>query len=68
MFDNRTGLVPDLAGERSRQVPAGRRDGSYVRALITCAHGPAVSVYVKFQDGRAYVVGVERNFGADNRG
>jgi hypothetical protein len=67
VFDNRTGLLTDLTGEHSRQVPAGRPDGSYLRALIQTGRGTAVCVYVKFHDGRARVVGVERMF-ATNRG
>jgi hypothetical protein len=66
-FDNRTGLLTNLAGERSRQVPAGRPDGSYLRALIRSANGTAVSVYLKFTNGLASVVGVERTF-ENNRG
>ena len=58
-FDNRTGLLTSLEAG-SWKVPAARPDGSYVRALITSVDSSTVSVYIRFKDDRAQVVGIER--------
>jgi hypothetical protein len=59
-FNNGTGERRQLAGENSDAVPDA--DEGFLVADLKGTKGPAVSVYVRNQGGRQFVIGVERQF------
>jgi hypothetical protein len=67
IFDNEGGQHRFLGGPASLELPKVTEPADYLVAELSGTTGPAISVYVRTNGERQFVVGVERHFAADAR-